>query len=142
MKQRHGYVSNSSSSSFIMKDEHSMDGKFPPGVACKAYSTDSVKHLVTTFIREYVGGYDWQNREANKSEDECWKEVFEGKVPDYFQSEYVCACVFSRLDFGGLSELLESLPDGMWVTEAYDRAWLAEFCMAYGDGIEVFDTDI
>ena len=139
MKRRNKSVNYSVGTSFLLDRPDEMDGKFPSNYKCRSYPTEKVKALIKSFIVDYVNSFDFSNNSANKSENDCWKETFNGNVPDYFYN-YVLASDFKRLNFSELEEIVENLPDGKYITDAYDQHWLAQNCDTYG--LEEFDSDI
>lgn len=139
MKIRTNYVSNSSSSSFILKNKE--DAKlFQIGWYANqeqpVYSTDEIKETIKLFLTDFVKNID--NLE-NIDENKVWEKYFQGKVPDYFEYNYVKCWAIENWNFSGLYDLIRLLPAGKWITDSYDRDWVYENHLDY---LEVFEGDL
>lgn len=138
MKIRANYVSNSSSSSFILDNKE--DIKYFPNMffdkKAEAFSTNEIRNTILFFIKDFTSSYDI---EKEYSFDEIWDKYFEGKVPDYFRYHYISDWNIMEWNFFDLRELLKDLPNDKWLTDSYDRDRAYEYVPAF---IKIFDTDL
>ena len=137
MKIRCNYVSNSSSSSFILdkkEDIHYIEDK------CfgeqKIFSTNEIKDIIINFIKDFTSNY---NIQEDYEFDEIWNKYFEGKVPDYFRYHYISDWNIMEWNFSELKNLLNDLPNDKWLTDSYDRDWAYEYLPAW---MKTFDCDL
>ena len=137
MKIRTNYVSNSSSSSFILdkkEDIHYFEEK------CfgkhKIFSTNEIKDIILNFIKDFTANY---NIQEDYEFDEIWNKYFEGKVPDYFRYHYISDWNIMEWNFSELKNLLNDLPNDKWLTDSYDRDWAYEYLPAW---MKTFESDL
>lgn len=138
MKIRIGYVSNSSSSSFILDNKEDIkyfENQFFNKKA-EVFSTNEIRNTILFFIKDFTSNYDI---EKEYSFDEIWDKYFEGKVPDYFRYHYISDWNVMEWNFFEIKELLKDLPNDKWLTDSYDRDWAYEYLPAF---IKTFDADL
>jgi hypothetical protein len=138
MKIRTNYVSNSSSSSFILDNkediyyfENKLNNKKQP-----LFSTNEIKNTILFFIKDFTSNY---NIQEDYEFDEIWNKYFENKVPDYFRYHYISDWNIMEWNFSELKNLLKDLPNDKWLTDSYDRDWAYEYLPV---GMKTFDTDL
>ena len=141
MKIRSNYVSNSSSSSFILNNKEDIEN-FKVGYYINkeqsVFSTNEIKETIKFFIKDFTTNYEIEN---DYSFDEIWNKYFENKVPVYFKYHHIDTWNIMEWNFSGLKELLKDLPDDKWLTDSYDRDWISEYCHL-PSSIEEFEGDM
>jgi hypothetical protein len=138
MKIRSNYVSNSSSSSFILDKKEDIcyfENKLFNKKQAIFY-TNELKELIIFFIKDFTKNY---NIQEEYSLDEIWDKYFEGKVPGYFKYNYIYDWSVLEWNFSELKDLLRHLPDDKWLTDSYDRDWAYEHLPHF---IKEFDGDL
>lgn len=138
MKIRTNFVSNSSSSSFILKNKDDIQffNKIFPSNENVIYEVNQIRETIKFFIKDYVNTFDF-SKEVD--EEAMWNKYFANKVPKYFQYNYVDYMVFNYFNFSSLIELMKNLPESGYITEPYDRD------VAYShlpEDIETFEADL
>lgn len=139
MKIRTGYVSNSSSSSFILDNKE--DIKYFSRYQDKldeVFSTNEIKKVIIEFIKDFTSNYDFE-KEYELDFDEFWNKYFANKVPDYFKYYYISDWNIREWNFSSLHELLKELPNDKWLTDSYDRDWAYEYLPTL---IKEYDSDL
>ena len=138
MKIRTNYVSNSSSSSFILDNkediyyfENKLNNKKQP-----LFSTNEIKNTILFFIKDFTSNY---NIQEDYEFDEIWNKYFENKVPDYFCYHYISDWNIMEWNFSELKNLLKDLPKDKWLTDSYDRDWVYEHMTK---SFMTFDADL
>lgn len=139
MKIRTNFVSNSSSSSFLLdnpEDIKTFENVQYIGEKTEVYATDDIKRLMQSFVRYAACTFDLSR---DMDGDQVW-DGFKGKVPEYFEWEYIRSPLLGW-DFSDISNLVARLPDGKWLTESFDRNRVSEY---YEDlkFYDVFDGEV
>ena len=142
MKIRSNYVSNSSSSSFILNNKEDIEN-FKVGCYTNKnnqfFSTNEIKETIKFFIKDFTANYEIEN---DYSFDEIWNKYFEGKVPDYFKYHYIDDWNVIEWNFSELKQLLKDLPDDKYLTESIDRDDFSERCKIPEEKYILFDVEL
>lgn len=144
MKIRTGYVSNSSSSSFILdnKEDIKYFNEIYMNRNINLYETNEIKNTLKFFIKDYIKSYDFENESNNLKIDDLWNKYFEGKVPDYFKYHYINYWNIMEWSFSELKQLLKNLPDNKYLTDSIDRDDFSERCKIPEEKYIFFNVDL
>ena len=138
MKHRSSFVSNSSSSSFILNSPD--DIKYFKSHSFREshniYLTNDIKALIVNFIKDFTSSY---NINDPIHFDDVYDKYFSSKVPDYFKYYHINDWDICNWNFSNLKLLVDSLPDNKWITDSYDRDWAFEYIPSF---IKEFDGDL
>lgn len=140
MKIRSNYVSNSSSSSFILDKKE--DFKYFERCSFsekQIYLTNDIKESIKFFIKSFIANYDFNTSNDKIDHNEVWNKYFENKIPTYLRYKFDFFEVVYGLNFHEMKTFIEDLPDDKWLTDSYDRDWACEYIPGF---IKTFDTDL
>ena len=141
MKHRNSFVSNSSSSSFILFNASSIDyfNKAFPLRENKLYNVSDIKSTLINFISDFT-----KNVDVNKKIDfdDVWNKYFDGKVPEYFKWSVIDEWLINDWNFFNIVNVIRSIPDSGYLTDAYDRDLFAEYCHIPDSHFTYFDCDL
>ena len=140
MKIRTNYVSNSSSSSFILdrKEDFKYFDIFLFSEK-QIYFTNDIKESIKFFIKSFIANYDFNKSHEEIDHNEVWNKYLKNKIPTYLRYKFDFFEVVYGLNFHEMKAFIEDLSDDKWLTDSYDRNLACEYIPGF---IKTFETDL